>query len=141
MSVFNLKFRDTKPVLEVALLNPDGSAHDLTGATGVTLHIRLSSGVRLARPMSITDIVGGIVQYAWTAADWGTGTTADLDGSYTVGGLIAGPALPLAPGKSEHTMEYEVIGPGGARLSFPNGGVVPAEAYDTLRVWSDIGQA
>jgi hypothetical protein len=124
VAVFHLKYRDTYPVLEVELLNPDGTVHDLGGAFSVTLHIRLSDGsATLSRAMTIYDSPNGIVRYAWQTTDW------------TTGGLVVGPSVPLAPGVVEHRMEYEVVGPGSNRLTFPNYG------YDTLRIITDFGQA
>jgi len=121
MGVFHLKYRDVLPVLEVTLHKPDDTVYDLTGAISVTLHIRLSDGATtISRAMTIYDRPGGVVRYAWTAADW----TA----------LTVGPSLPLSPKVNEHRMEYEVVGPGAARLTFPN------YAYDTLRVIGDLGQ-
>jgi hypothetical protein len=127
MSIFYLKARDTRPIMEVRLLNPDGSAHDLTGSTGWKLHVRLSAGGVLTRDMMPDpDLTKGILRYTWLAADWDAGNVA--------GYLVAGPSLPLQPGQLEHRMEYEVIGPGGGRLTWPNDG------YDVLRVGADIGQ-
>jgi len=113
---FHLKERDTLPMLRVRLKNPDDSPHDLTGATSVTLHIRLATtGNVLSRPMVIDDVLGGIVSYQWIVDDW-TSSTPPI----------------LAIGK--HEMEYEVVGPGGARLTFPNA------SYDTLSIVDDLGQ-
>lgn len=116
MAIFYLKYRDTRPTIEVALLDPDESAHDLTGATSVTMHIRLQPGGQVtSKTMTIdADPTTGLVTYIWLAADWTTGTI-------------------LLPGM--HTMEYEVVGPATARLTFPNDG------YDTLHIVTDQGQA
>ncbi len=126
MGVFYLKYRDTRPILEVSLLDPDGTAHDLTGSTSWKLNILLSSGALVTRDMvKVGPDADGVLSYTWLAADW-------------TGGLIVGPTLPLLPGQYEHRMEYEVIGPGGARLTFPNGGETPEQSYDILRIWADI---
>lgn len=110
---FELKYRDTRPVLAVALLDPDGSAHDLTGASGVKLHIWLERGPALTRAMVLPgDLTTGVVTYTWLASDWDTGNLA----------------------LGTHRMEYEVIGAGTARLTMPNDG------YDDLIVIADIGQ-
>lgn len=114
MSDFYLKYRDTRPVLEVYLLDPSGTAHDLTGATAATLHIRLSSGITSSKTMTIYSSTGGVLRYTWLAADWTSSSDA----------LIAG----------NHRMEYEVIGPTTARLTWPNDG------YDLLCVTDDFGQ-
>lgn len=129
MSIFTLKENDTLPVLEVSLLNPDGTAHDLTGSTGWKLHIKLADDDEtvVTRDMVVVgDADEGVLRYAWTADDW--------DPENADGYLIAGPTLPLAPGEREHRMEYEVTGASGARMTFPNDG------YDVLRVVPDIGQ-
>jgi len=124
MAVFYLKFRDTLPVLDVILKNPNGTVHNLTGATGFKLHVRLNNGTIFTRTMTkIGTDAEGHLQYAWAAADWDTPT-----------GLIVSPIVPLLPTEVEHTMEYEVTGSGGARLTFPN------DSYDTLRILADIGQ-
>ncbi len=112
--VFHLKRRDTRPVIEVELLDPDGAAHDLTGADSATLHAQLPGGV-VSREMTIdANPALGIVRYTWLAEDW-TGTP------------------PLVTGR--WNMEYEVVGPGAARLTWPNTG------YDELRIHDDLGQA
>lgn len=112
MSSFYLKNRDTRPVLEVTLKDPDETAHDLTGATGVKLHILLEDGTALSRDMVIdSDPTTGIVRYTWQTTDW---TDA----------LVAG----------THRMEYEVLGPSDARLSFPNW------RDHKLVISSDLGQ-
>lgn len=134
MGVFSLKFRDTRPILEVALKNPDKTPHDLDGSTSWKLHIRLSGGGVLTRTMvkqgADTD---GLLRYSWIATDWDA-----VSAGGTVGGLVVGPTIPLAPGQVEHRMEYEVIS-GTSRLTFPNGGKNISEAYDTLRIFDDIG--
>ena len=118
---FKLKKRDTRPVLEVALKDPDGSAHDLSGADSVTLHIRLDDGTTISRAMDIdADPTTGIVTYTWQATDW----TNDPG---------------LYPGT--HRMEYEVLGPSDARLTFPNGEDGSDPEYDELIITPDIGQA
>jgi len=111
---FYLKARDTLPVLEVALKDPDGTAHDLTGADAVWLHVSLPGGT-FSREMTVDDATGGIVSYAWVPTDW------------TVAPALAAYPVP-------YRMEYEVID-GTDHLTFPNDG------YDELVVASDIGQA
>lgn len=127
MATAYLKYRDTRPILEVALKNPDDTAHDLTGATAVKLHIKRPDGTVVTRDMVVVSAAAGTVRYTWVAADWDT--------SNVNGYLEAGPeALPVRKGEFEHRMEYEVLGAAGARTTFPNDG------YDTLRIVSDIGQ-
>jgi hypothetical protein len=115
METFDLKYRDTLPILEVTLLNPDGTVHDLTGATAYWLHIRLASGSLISRAMTLHGPADeGTLRYQWLATDWTDAVT------------------PLVVG--QHTMEYEMLGPAGARLTWPNNG------YDELRILKDIGQ-
>lgn len=128
MGIFYLKELDTRPVLEVALKNPDGSAHDLTGASGWELHIRLSTGVRLSRDMVVYGAAtDGVLRYTWLASDWAALADLNLnaDGAYTLGGLRIG----------GHEMEYEVVN-ATSRLTFPNDG----NNNDVLRITDDIGQ-
>lgn len=115
MGVFFLKEKDTRPVLETVLKNPDDSIHDPTGGV-VTLHIWLADGTtKLTRTMTIFDGPLGKVRYTWVATDWDAGE------------LVVTPELPLAPGKREHRLEYQVVN-GTSTLTFPNDG------YDTLRI-------
>ena len=114
MSTFYLKGRDTRPTIEVYLLDPDGTAHDLTGSTAWRLHVQVPGGT-LTRDMTPdADLTTGILRYTWLAADWTTGTAVLTTGV--------------------HRMEYEVTGPGTARLTWPN------DDYDRLHVLADIGQ-
>jgi hypothetical protein len=124
--IFWLKFRDTTPILEVALKNPDGSAFNLTGATKQKLHIYRNDGSVVSRDMvTLAPATNGIQRYQWLDADWDTGNVA--------GYLTVGPSLPLKPTSVEHKMEYEVVNASG-RQTFPNDG------YDVLRILADIGQ-
>jgi hypothetical protein len=114
MSDFWLKLRDTLPTIEITLLDPDGTVHDLTGATGAKLHIRLSNGTTATKSATIYNPSGGVIRYTFLSTDW-TDLTAPL---------IAG----------THRMEVEVTGPGAGRLTWPNDG------YDALRIVDDLGQ-
>lgn len=116
MGTYYLKQRDTLPTLEVVLLKPDLTPYDPSGGV-VTMHVHISSGGTLSRTMTINNGPLGTVRYTWLAADWSA----------------AAPAVVLLSGV--HRMEFEVVGPGAARLTFPNDG------YDALKVSSDIGQA
>lgn len=113
MASFYLKRRDTRPVMRVALLNPDGTAHDLTGAGSVTLHVSIDGAV-LSRAMVVDPAPAtGIVRYTWLDTDWSSTPALDV---------------------GRFRMEYEVIA-GTSRLTFPN------STYDELIVIDDIGQA
>lgn len=117
MSKFYLKDKDTRPILQVALKNPDGTAHNVNASDNeVWLHIKLKGTTTvLSRQMEIETPSGGnVVRYEPDESDW-----ADPN--------------PLVVG--EHPMEYEVLGPAGARLTFPNAG------HDTLVITDDLGQA
>lgn len=107
MGEFQVAKGDTLRVLQPTLLNPDGTVHDLTTATGVTLHILLRDRVTvLTRTMTVVNPpTSGVVQYAWVAADWNE--------------ILVGVSL----------MKYVVSGPSSAQLSFPND-----TEYDVLRV-------
>lgn len=112
MGVFVLKNRDTQPVLDVTLKNPDLSVHNLTGETGFNLHIKLQAGAVLTRTMTMVGAASaGTLRYTWVAADW------------NVGNLVVG----------THRMEYEIA---SARLTFPN----KESENDTLFISEDIGQ-
>jgi len=145
-----LKQRDTLPILESTLHDPApagsaegtlGPVHNLTGATSAYLHIYLSSGVKLIRTMEIVAPASlGLLRYAWVTTDWAAASGTTVDGAYPVGGLVVGPGVVkaggfvLPAGQVEHRMEYEVLGPGAARMTFPN------EDYDVLRIIADLGQ-
>ena len=145
-----LKQRDTLPILEATLHDPApagsaegtlGPVHNLTGASACHLLIYLSSGIKLIRDMEIVaPATLGVLRYAWIATDWAAASGTQVDGAYPIGGLVVGPGVVkaggfvLPAGQVEHRMEYEVLGPGAARMTFPNGD------YDVLRIVSDIGQ-
>lgn len=129
-----LKYLDTRPSVQPLLRNPDGVPADLTTALSITLVVHLGVGVngRLIDPADLLFetltgtpfkrvmlVVGnpldGVPQYDWVDADW-TSTP--------------GPALV----RGRHRMEYEVVYPGGVRITYPNDG------YDVLTIGSDLGQ-
>ena len=111
MSTFYLKYRDTLPILEVALLTPTSTAYDLSSARSVALHITTPSNTVLSRYMSIYSSTGGIVRYSWSSTDWTSGVEI-----------------------GQNLMEYEVLTT-GSRLTFPNC------SYDILSVITDFAQA
>lgn len=141
MGLFKLKLNDTRPILDVVLHDPApagspvgtlGPVHDLTGSIGWNLLLWMSDDTKLIRPMIIQgDPTLGTLRYTWVAGDWAPGSGGP---PFTAGGLFASHSLPLAPEQLEHRMEFEVIGPGAERLTFPNAG------YDTLIITTDIGQ-
>lgn len=98
------------------LRNPDGSVHDLTGATAFKLHIKTSSTTSITRDMAKQGLdTDGTLRYTWTAADWDTGNLP----------------IPDSPYRSKSCpMEYEVVG-GSSRMTFPN------EGTDILKI---VGQ-
>jgi len=154
MDSFYLKYRDTRPILDVELHDPApagsapgtiGPIHDLTGSTEWKLFIWLADGLtKLSRPMTIQGApTAGLLRYTWIAGDWAAPSSPDTNGAFTVGGLVVGPTVPLDPGQVEHRMEYEVVGPAGARMTFPNSDPElgnTQRAYDILRIPPDIGQ-
>ena len=114
--VFNLKVGNTRPILQVTLKNPDGTAFDLTGITSRKLRILLSNGTVLERDMELDGTATlGKVMYTWLSSDWAANQ------------LVAGPSLPLKPGEREHQMEYEMSG-GSTVMTWPNDG------HDILRI-------
>ncbi len=123
MTIFNLKRGDTGPTLEVTLLNPDLTQYDPTGGI-VKLNIKLSSGIRLVRDMTI---VNSKVRYSWIDSDWGPASGGD---PATVGGLVVSP-LVLTTKIFGHRMEYEVL-KDGVRLTFPNTGFVILNIYEDI---------
>jgi len=138
-NVWLLKYRDTRPVLRVVLHDPApagshpsalGPVHNLTGSTSWHLHIKLANGTRLTRPMSkVGADVDGTLEYVPLPTDWDVPSNPDADGAFQVGGFA----------KGEHDMEYEVIGPANARLTFPNGDE-KKPVNDKMVTWTDIGQ-
>ena len=139
MSTFRLKRGDTLPILKVILKEPDPAnpsqlrVHDLTGSTSWFLHIRLADGTLLKRSMVVDGSPTlGTLRYSWLTTDWDV-----VSGGGTVGGMSIGATG--TPARAEHSMEYEVLGPAGARLTFPNGGESLAASYDTLTITADLG--
>ena len=70
--IFDLTFGDELPILEVQLLNPDGSVHDLTGSTAWQLRIKVGATPTplVTRDMFIQgDPTLGTLRYQWQVAD------------------------------------------------------------------------
>jgi hypothetical protein len=116
MAVFSMKAHDTRPILEIALKNPDGTAHDLTGSTAWKLHIRTSTAVVTRDLVKQGLDTAGVLRYTWISTDWDPGN-------------LPTPANPYD--KLELDMEYEVIG-GTSRMTFPN------DSYDKLQIIGDL---
>ena len=121
MATFSIKAGDTRPILEVVLRNPDGTVHDLTGATVFKLMVRLSPTTSFIRDMVKQGLdTAGTLRYTWVTADWDTGN---------VNGFL--PEPPATYPLSEYPMEYEVSA-GTSKLTFPN------NSFDTLRILGDV---
>lgn len=119
-----LKANDTRPVLEVALKNPDGNPHDLTGSTTWKLLIRVNATQVLVRDLIKQGAdTAGVLRYTWVNTDWANPIIPN------------DPVLPT-PVDAYHTlecyMEYEISGGPTSRMTFPNGG------YDTLRILGQL---
>ena len=84
--------------------------------------------------------IEGHLRYAWLTTDWDAPSAPDAQGQYTVGGL----PVPEALHRIRARMEYEVLGPGSARLTFPDGPSYDTdrndEVYHWLEIWADLGQ-
>lgn len=80
---FYIKQNDTSPSLQATLLDGDGTAVDLTGAT-VTFHLRPEAGGSAVVDASATVVTAasGIVRYDWIAAD--TATAGAFHGEFEV---------------------------------------------------------
>lgn len=96
MSIFHIRQGDTKPDLVRTLLDEDGVAVNLTGATAVRFNLKAPDGsVKIDNAAAaITNAAAGIVTYEWAAVD------TDTAGSFTG--------------------EFEVTWGGGGIQSFPN---------------------
>lgn len=117
MSTFSIKRGDTLPILEVALKNPDGSPHDLTGATAFKLYVRLNNSTVLTRDMVKQGLdTAGVLRYTWLSTDWDPGNLPTSIPQYRTKRL---------------PMEYEVVS-GASRMTFPNNGT------DILEIQGDI---
>lgn len=118
MATFSIKRGDTRPILEVSLKNPDGTAHDLTGSTTWKLHVKVNPGVTLTRDMVKQGLdTAGVLRYTFVTADWAGGAN-NLPST--------GPAV------EQLEMEYEVTA-GTSVMTFPN------DSYDVLQVLGDLG--
>lgn len=116
---FYLKARDTQPVFQSTLLNPDGTIYNPTGASALELHVQLEAGT-FSRTLTVIGAGSASpnVQYAWAALDWND---------------TAPGAVNLAAGLWR--VECEIVPSAGQRVSFPN------LAHRWLLVTPDLGQA
>jgi len=113
-----LKFRDTRPGIVATLYDADGSVYNLTGVDVVWLHVHIQGQI-FTRQMTVdASPTTGRVTYLWQASDW-----------------TSNPALMVGV----HRIEYEVLGPGVVRATFPNRNQVGYQ--HVLEVGADIGQA
>lgn len=67
---FNIKRLDLLPVLRMQLVDPSGTAANLTG-TSVVFNMSLRDGTsKIARgAVTVVDAATGVVEYAWSGAD------------------------------------------------------------------------
>lgn len=71
-NVFYIKQNDTSPSLRATLIDGDGDAVNLTGAS-VRFHMRDASGTtKVDAVASIITAASGIVQYSWAVGDTDT---------------------------------------------------------------------
>ena len=70
MASFFLKQLDTAPVFQYTVLDEDGVAIVLTGAT-VTFYMQDENGITIIdnAAVTITDATNGVVEYQWVTAD------------------------------------------------------------------------
>lgn len=102
-ATFYIKLGDQLPVLEGDLLEADGSAVDLTGAT-VKLGVRRKDtrGALLNTAAAVSgDPTLGRARYAWAAGDTSTLGVGEFEG------------------------EFQVSWPDGRKGSFPSDGYIP----------------
>lgn len=62
------------PILAIALVDEDGDAVDLTGATGVRIVVAqefetATASLVMDKAMTITSATGGLLQVAWVSSD------------------------------------------------------------------------
>lgn len=71
---YSIKANDRLPSIQATLTNSDGSAIDLTDATGVAFLMRLIGGTvpKIDAPAVVVNAAFGIVRYDWLAADTDT---------------------------------------------------------------------
>jgi len=84
MSNLNIKYGDTLPVLILQLSNPDGTAYNLSTASGVSItldryadqnNVTVTEAARTHAASVYGTASNGQVSLTFTPADWGTGAT------------------------------------------------------------------
>ena len=69
---FSIKQNDTSPALQATLKDAALSPINLTGAT-VRFHMKSIEGaIKIDDPMTVTNALGGVVQYDWVLGDTDT---------------------------------------------------------------------
>lgn len=67
-TVFRMNTGDLQPYLQASLLNPDGTAANLTGAT-LIFTMSQRGVVLFSKPATVVDAAAGVVQYSWQPGD------------------------------------------------------------------------
>lgn len=83
--VHYMKTNDTRPYLQVQLLNPDGSAQDLTGKA-VTFVMKQGSTVKIDAAASLVIANEGLVEYRWGGTG-DTDTVGEFQAEFVVNGI------------------------------------------------------
>lgn len=68
-ATFYIKKGDTEPKLRATLQNADGTAIDLTTATGLSFVMKAPNGTSTKTAASFVNRATGVVEYAWMPAD------------------------------------------------------------------------
>ena len=86
---FYVKKGDRLPILQATLVDGNGNAVNLTGAT-VTFSMANSAGTLVITDGSCTIVsaTGGVVSYAWGSSDTTTAGTFTGEFEVTIGGLV-----------------------------------------------------
>jgi hypothetical protein len=82
MASYTWKQNDTGPTNITTLLDRDGNAANLTGATAVRFHMRRGGDIKIDASAEVVDEATGQVRYLRTAAD--TDTAGDFEAEYEV---------------------------------------------------------